>query len=56
MDFYNRNNNFVIEITILPLFHKLEFLGSYTSVAAYIFNLRLVAFIDNVNIQLCFHR
>ena len=27
---FNRNYNFVIEITILPLFQKLEFLGSYT--------------------------
>ena len=26
---FNRNYNFVIEITILPLFQKLEFLGSY---------------------------
>ena len=26
---FNRNNNFVIEITILPFFQKLEFLGSY---------------------------
>ena len=29
-DFFNRNYNFVMEITILPLFQKLEFLGSYT--------------------------
>ena len=28
MDF-NRNYHFVIKITILPFFHKLEFLGSY---------------------------
>ena len=27
---FNRNYNVVIEITILPLFQKLEFLGSYT--------------------------
>ena len=27
--FFNRNNNFFNEITILPFFHKLEFLGSY---------------------------
>ena len=26
---FNRNYNFVIEITILPFFQKLEFLGSY---------------------------
>ena len=26
---FNQNNNFVIEITILPFFQKLEFLGSY---------------------------
>ena len=26
---FNRNNNFVTEITILPFFHKLRFLGSY---------------------------
>ena len=26
---FNRNYTFVIEITILPLFQKLEFLGSY---------------------------
>ena len=30
MDFFNRNYNFVIEITILHFFQKLEFLGSYT--------------------------
>ena len=30
-DFFNRNYNFVIEITILPLFQKLEFLGSYNN-------------------------
>ena len=29
MDFFYRNNNFVIEITILSFFQKLEFLGSY---------------------------
>ena len=29
MRIFNRNNNFVIAITILPLFQKLEFLGSY---------------------------
>ena len=28
---FNRNYNFVTEITILPFFQKLEFLGSYTS-------------------------
>ena len=28
-DFFNRNYNVVIEITILPLFQKLEFFGSY---------------------------
>ena len=28
--FFNRNNNFFNEIMILPFFHKLEFLGSYT--------------------------
>ena len=27
---FNRNYNFVFEITILPFFQKLEFLGSYT--------------------------
>ena len=27
--FFNRNYNFVMEITILPLFQKLKFLGSY---------------------------
>ena len=27
---FNQNYNFVIEITILPFFQKLEFLGSYT--------------------------
>ena len=33
---FNRNYNFVIEITILPLFQKLEFLGSYnTDIASY---------------------
>ena len=26
---FNRNNNFVTKITILPFFQKLEFLGSY---------------------------
>ena len=30
MDFFNRNYNFVMEITILPLFQKLKFLGSYS--------------------------
>ena len=29
MEFFNRNNNFVIKITILPFFQKLEFLGFY---------------------------
>ena len=29
MDFLTEINNFVIEITILPFFQKLEFLGSY---------------------------
>ena len=29
MDLFNRNCNFVIKIMILPLFLKLEFLGSY---------------------------
>ena len=28
---FNRNNNFVIKITILPFFQKLEFLGSYST-------------------------
>ena len=28
---FNRNYNFVTEITILPIFQKLEFLGSYNS-------------------------
>ena len=28
--FFNRNYDFVIEITILLFFQKLEFLGSYT--------------------------
>ena len=32
MDFFNRNYNFVMEITILPLFQKLKFLGSYSLV------------------------
>ena len=30
---FNRNYNFVTEITILPFFMKLEFLGSYTYIS-----------------------
>ena len=29
LQIFNRNYNFIIEITILPFFQKLEFLGSY---------------------------
>ena len=29
MNFFDRNYDFVTEITILPFFQKLEFIGSY---------------------------
>ena len=36
--FFYRNNNFVIEITILPFFQKLEFLRSYKDTKKFLSN------------------